>query len=77
MLLVTKNDALAGVEVRHADVEVAAQGRIDTRGEIPVAGWNAGFDTVAATLNVPPGRRLLTAVGVDHAPSSWTGRWKL
>ena len=77
VLLVTKNDALAGVEVRNADVDVAAQGRIDTRGEIPVAGWNAGFDTVAATLNVPPGHKLLTALGVDHAPSSWSGRWKL
>ncbi|MDE0421574.1 MAG: hypothetical protein OXK76_11910 [Gammaproteobacteria bacterium] len=77
VLLVTENDALAGVEVRNADVEVAAQGRIDTPGEIPVAGWNAGFDTVAATLNVPPGHKLLTALGVDHAPSSWTGRWKL
>lgn len=77
VLLVTRNAALAGVEVRNADVEVAAQGRIEVRGEIPVAGWDARLDTVAATLNVPPGHKLLTAVGVDHAPSSWTGRWKL
>ena len=76
-LLVTRNDALAGVEVRNAEVEVAAQGRIDVRGEIPVAGWDADFDTLGATLNVPPGYKLLTAVGVDRAPSSWTGRWKL
>ena len=76
-LLVTRNDALAGVEVRNADVDVAAQGRIEVRGEIPVAGWDGGIDSVAATLNVPPGHKLLTAVGVDHAPSSWTGRWKL
>ena len=76
-LLVTRNDALAGVEVRNADVEVGGLGRIDARGEIPVAGWDAGFDTVSATLNVPPGHKLLTAFGVDQAPSSWTGRWKL
>ena len=77
VLLVTRDDALPGVEIRNADVEVAAQGRLDVRGEIPVAGWDADFDTVAATLNVPPGHKLLTALGVDHAPSSWTGRWKL
>ena len=77
VLLVTRNDALAGVEVRNADIAVAAQGRIEVRGEIPVAGWDADLDTLAATLNIPPGRKLLTTVGVDHAPSSWTGRWKL
>ena len=77
VLPVTRDDALPGVEIRNADVEVAAQGRLDVRGEIPVAGWDADFDTVAATLNVPPGHKLLTALGVDHAPCSWTGRWKL
>ena len=30
-----------------------------------------------ATLNVPPGHRLLAAVGVDDAPSSWFGRCQL
>lgn len=76
-LLVTRNDALEGVEVRNANLHVDALGRIDTRGEVPVAGWQADLTTMSATLNVPPGHRLLAAIGVDDAPSSWIGRWQL
>ena len=76
-LLVTRDDALDGVEVRSANLDLDALGRIDTRGEIPVAGWQADLNTVNATLNVPPGHKLLAALGVDDAPSSWFGRWRL
>ena len=73
-LLVTRRDALDGVEVRNANLDLEALGRIETRAEIPVAGWQTDLNAVSATLNVPPGHRLLVAVGVDDAPSSWFGR---
>ncbi len=76
-LLVTRRDALDGVEVRNANLDLEALGRIETRAEIPVAGWQTDLNAVRATLNVPPGHRLLAAVGVDNAPSSWFGRWQL
>ena len=78
-LLVTRNDALAdstGVEVRSRDPNLRALGRIDSRAAVPVGGWRSNMD-VQATLNLPPGNRLLAAFGVDGAPQSWIGQWRL
>lgn len=78
-LLVTSNDAVAdstGVELRNRDLDVRALGRIESRTAVPVAGWRSNMD-VAATLNLPPGHKLLAALGVDSAPQSWMGRWRL
>ena len=78
-LVVTRNDALpdsTGMEVRSRDLKLEALGRIESRGAVPVAGWLANMD-VGATLNVPPGGKLLAAFGVDNAPDSWIGRWRL
>ena len=76
-LLVTTHDGLPGVEVRGAELDVEALGRIGTRGEMPVAGWQTDVQSAAATLNLPPGHKLLAAFGVDAADASWTGRWRL
>ncbi len=80
-LLVTRSEAQddnsAGIEVRLANLDIDALGRIDTRGEMPATGWLAGLDQMTATLNLPPGYKLLAALGVDHASSSWAGRWRL
>ena len=65
-----------GIEVRRRDVDVEALGRLAGRAEMPVSGWRANM-AVATTLHLPPGNRLLAAFGVDDAPSSWTGRWRL
>ena len=78
-LLITRNatDADAtGVELRSASVDLRALGRIDSRETLPVAGWQSemGMD---ATLHLPPGNRLLAALGVDDAPSAWASQWRL
>lgn len=52
-LLVTRRDALDGVEVRNANLDLEALGRIETRAEIPVAGWQTDPNVVRATLNFP------------------------
>ena len=44
---------------------------------MPVLGWESDFESVAATLHVPPGHKLLAATGVDAAPASWIGRWRV
>jgi len=75
--VVTVKDDSVGIELRETEVNLDAQGRVEVRGEIPVTGWQAGFESARATLNVPPGHRLLAALGVDAAPSSWVGRWRL
>jgi len=66
-----------GVEVRRRQVALDALGRAETRGAMPVTGWDARFASVAAILHLPPGDKLLAAPGVDQAPGSWVSRWQL
>ena len=79
-LLVTEANgaALTGVEVRTPDLNLATVARIAVPGgAIPASGWNERFDHVAGVLNLPPGHRLLAALGADSAPDSWVERWGL
>jgi hypothetical protein len=78
-LLITQGPSAGqtGVEVRRTDVDLSALGRSDTRGAMPVTGWQARFTGVETTLNLPPGHKLLTAPGVDLASGSWTSEWQL
>ena len=78
-LLITEGqgEGRTGIEVRHSEVGVEAIGRADTRGSLPVTGWDSRFVEVNALLNLPPGHKLLMAPGVDHAAGSWMSRWQL
>jgi len=78
-LLITagQDDGQTGVEVRESAVGVEAIGRASTRGSLPVTGWDTRFAQVAASLNVPPGHKLLMAPGVDRATGSWVSQWQL
>ncbi|MGB5490543.1 MAG: hypothetical protein WBM76_06925 [Woeseiaceae bacterium] len=78
-LLITKGEqpGFSGVEVRQTNIDVDALGRIDKRGSVPVSGWDARFGSVSATLNLPPGSKLLAAPGVDDARWSWASQWQL
>ncbi|MEX2123769.1 MAG: hypothetical protein WD795_07725, partial [Woeseia sp.] len=68
-LLVTlgAEDGLTGVELRRRDVSLQALGRSESRGTLPVSGWQTRFDGIDATLNLPPGHKLLAAIGADRA----------
>ena len=74
---VTASENGSGLEVRRAMLDVDALGRVETRGDLPVTGWQTDLASAEATLNLPPGHKLLAAIGVDSAPASWTGRWRL
>ncbi len=78
-LLVTfgPGEDLTGVELRRRNVDLHAVGRADTRGPMPVSGWQTRLDTVTAELNLPPGHKLLAAAGTDRAPLAWAERWQL
>lgn len=78
-LLVTKgaSEGLTGVELREPNLQLRAVSRIEERGSMSATGWQGRFVQVAGTLNVPPGHRLLAAVGADDAPASWIERWRL
>jgi hypothetical protein len=78
-LLITKGRGAGqtGVELRQTNVDLAALGRSNTRGAMPVSGWDARFADVKAILHLPPGHKLLTAPGVDDARGSWVSQWQL
>ena len=77
-LLVTRGAGLdaTGVELRAPEVDLEAIGRIDGRGAMPVGGWSSNL-AMNATLHLPPGNKLLAALGVDEAPTSWASQWRL
>jgi hypothetical protein len=79
-LLVTQADGAAptGVELRAPELSLMTVARIAVPGgSMPASGWNERFDGVAGVLNLPPGHRLLAALGADSAPQSWIERWGL
>jgi hypothetical protein len=67
-----------GIEVRPGASHVDADSRLaDGVRRFGASGWRIDADRVAATLNLPPGWRLLHARGVDAAEGSWVSRWSL
>lgn len=78
-LLVTlgAEQGLTGIEVRQPNVGLQVTGRTETRGKMPVTGWQARFDGVNTTLHLPPGNKLLVAIGADRSSMSWVNRWQL
>lgn len=78
-LLVTQGagEGLTGIELRNPNLQLRAVSRIEKRGSMSATGWQGRFEAVGGTLNVPPGHRLLAAIGADDAPTSWIERWRL
>ena len=78
-LLVTESvDGRAGIELRQPQLNLNTVARKESGGgAMPATGWDGRFDKVTGTLNLPPGHRLLAAIGADAAPYSWWERWGL
>lgn len=71
-------DGKAGVELRHGQLMLEADSRIDAPlRRLPVAGWDQGFQNASGVLNLPPGWTLFAASGVATSPASWLARWSL
>jgi hypothetical protein len=68
----------AGVEIRQGQANIVAESRIEGAPRaFPVAGWAHDFQSVGATLELPPGWRLLHATGVDGVSDTWLRGWTL
>jgi hypothetical protein len=76
-LLVTGENGRTGLELRTPNVSLTAVARTVAGGSMPATGWNQRFDSVSGELHLPPGHRLIAAVGADEAPDSWFERWGL
>lgn len=70
-------DGRSGVEVRSEHLDLAAGLRAPSTGALPATGWNVPLERIDATLQLPPGYRLLGAPGADSSPDSWVARWSL
>ena len=67
-----------GVEVRRGQLDLVADSRLENALiELPAVGWADDFQQVSATLHLPPGWRLVNAIGVDHVPDTWLKQWTL
>ncbi|OUS12502.1 hypothetical protein A9Q89_06365 [Gammaproteobacteria bacterium 53_120_T64] len=70
-------EAGTGIEIRQSQVDVEAINRINSLAAISANGWLHDFDTVALTLQLPPGWQLWHAAGPDSVGQSWLSRWDL
>lgn len=71
------NDGPAGFELRRSDARIEADSRWPRDGALPASGWTAAVDALSATLQLPPGWRLLHAQGPSRAEGAWVGLWTL
>lgn len=68
----------AGVEVRHSNLHLTADSRINAPlRELPAVGWTHDFQQLSLNLNLPAGWRLFHVEGVDNQPHTWLYRWTL
>jgi len=76
--LVTVGDGGGGgVEVRDGSLNLEGVSLWKRSATLPAVGWNRDARSLGADLHLPPGWRLITATGVDHAGRSWLERWTL
>lgn len=69
-----------GVEVRQLNnLELTADSRLEPEmiEDLPAVGWRIAPQRIDATLNLPPGWRLLAAEGPDRAGNAWLYAWNL
>src|SRR5262249_34284337 len=65
--LASDGDGATGLEVRLGRLALEADLRVSGPvGALPATAWRADFQSVGANLHLPPGYRLLTALGVDQ-----------
>ncbi|WP_457418065.1 hypothetical protein [Roseateles sp. P5_E7] len=67
----------AGFEVRDSSAAIEADSRWTRDGALPASGWSTSIDRLDATLQLPPGWRLLHAQGPSRADGAWVAMWTL
>lgn len=77
-LLLLGPDKRAGVELRQSRLRLAAESRYPDRGvRLPATAFDRECDRITATLHLPPGWRLVTAVGPDTVRGGLLSGWTL
>ncbi len=72
------SEAPAGVELRQGALAIEADSRLTGPVDsISAVSWDADFDSVQTTLQLPPGWSLISVSGADSVPGTWVERWSL
>lgn len=77
---ITRLDAAgkAGVELRQGGLALEADSRLSGDiSHLSAVSWDADFNSVHTTLQLPPGWRLISASGADGVPGTWVDQWTL
>ncbi len=68
----------SGIELQQGQVKLEADSRLNRfDGTIPAVSWDADFRSVAASLNLPPGYRVVHLSGADSVAGTWITQWQL
>ena len=71
------DEILHGVEVRHGNINLSADSRIEAQNRtFSSSGWDIDFNRVNATLYLPAGWKLFSLSGAD-ASATWLKKWTL
>ena len=71
-------DNKPGVELRTGNIDLEGESRIESGNHsIPAVGWDHNVQRLSATLNLPPGWRLINVNGVDSINGTWLQSWNL
>ena len=66
-----------GIEMQIGDYEIEAFSDLARTSKLSATGWNIDTQALQASLNLPPGWRLLWAKGADNVRGAWFERWSL
>jgi hypothetical protein len=67
-----------GVEIRQGRADISAESRITgVPRSLLITGWDHDFQGMKASMNLPPGWKLLHASGADAVSASWLDAWTL
>ena len=76
--LITRNGKQQpGVELRNSQANLQVDARLPPGGQLPVTGYNREFGEVRTTLHLPPGYKLLAALGADSVRGDWLTAFSL
>ncbi|MHC1788387.1 hypothetical protein [Solidesulfovibrio sp.] len=71
-------EGLAGVELRQSQINLVARGRYpDRAAALAAGGYDREFESVTATLHLPPGWALFSATGPDTVTGGLLSSWTL
>ena len=66
-----------GIEMQIGRYDIEAVSQLPIEGELTATGWQLDAQSLNATLNLPPGWRLLWVRGADVVQGAWLERWNL